>query len=33
MNFFGVEEFFFINFHFKNECKNGFKDNDEKSYS
>ena len=30
-NFFGVKEFFFVNFDFKNECKNEFEDNNEKS--
>ena len=29
--FFGVKEFFFINFDFRNGCKNQFKDNNEKS--
>ena len=33
MNFFGVKEFFFVNFDFKNECKNEFKNNNEKSCS
>ena len=33
MNFFGVKEFFRINFDFKNWCKNEFKDNNEKSCS
>ena len=32
-NFFGVKEFFFMNFDFKNGCKNEFKDNSEKSCS
>ena len=32
-NFFGVKEFFFMNFDFKNRCKNEFKDNNEKSCS
>ena len=32
-NFFGVKEFFFMNFDFKNGCKNEFKDNNEKSCS
>ena len=31
--FFGVKEFFFINFDFKNGCKNEFKGNNEKSCS
>ena len=31
--FFGVKEFFFMNFDFKNRCKNEFKDNNEKSCS
>ena len=31
--FFRVEEFFFMNFNFKNRCKNEFKDNNEKSCS
>ena len=33
MKFFSVKEFFFINFDFKNGCKNEFKDNNEKSGS
>ena len=32
-NFFGVKDFFFMNFDFKNWCKNGFKDNNDKSCS
>ena len=32
-NFFCVNWFFFINFDFKNECKNEFRDNNEKSCS
>ena len=32
-NFFGVEEFFRMNFYFKNWCKNEFNDNNEKSWS
>ena len=31
MNFFGAKEFFYINFDFKNGCKNDFKDNNKKS--
>ena len=31
INFFGVKEFFRMNFDFKNACKNEFKDNNEKS--
>ena len=31
IKFFGVKEFFFMNLDFKNECKNEFKDNNEKS--
>ena len=33
MKFFGVKEFFFVNFYFKNGCKNEFEDNKEKSCS
>ena len=33
MKFFGVKEFFFVNFHFKNGCKNEFEDNNEESCS
>ena len=29
--FFGVKEFFFVNFDFKNGCENEFEDNNEKS--
>ena len=32
-NFFGVKEFFLMNFDLKNGCKNEFKDNNEKSWS
>ena len=32
-NFFGVKGFFFVNFDFKNGCKNEFEDNNEKSSS
>ena len=31
MKFFGVKEFFRMNFAFKNGCNNEFKDNNEKS--
>ena len=31
--FFGVKEFFFVNFYFKNGCKNELGDNNEKSCS
>ena len=31
MIFFGPNEFFFVNFHYKNGCKNEFQDNNEKS--
>ena len=31
MKFFGCQEFFFVNFDFKNGCKNEFEDNNEKS--
>ena len=31
MNFFGVKEFFHMNFDFNNGCKNELKDNKEKS--
>ena len=33
MNFFGAKEFFYMNFDFKNSCKNLFKDNNEKTCS
>ena len=33
MKFFGVKEFFFMNFDLKNGCKNEFKDNNEKSWN
>ena len=33
MKFVGVKEFFFVNFDFKNGCKNEFEDNNEKSCS
>ena len=33
MKFFVVKEFFFLNFDFKNECKNEFEDSNEKSCS
>ena len=33
MKFFDVKEFFFVNFDFKNGCKNEFQDNNEKSRS
>ena len=33
MKFFGCQEIFFMNFDFKNGCKNEFKDNNEKSCS
>ena len=33
LNFFGVKEFFFVNFDFKYGCKNEFEDNKEKSCS
>ena len=33
MKFFGVKEFFFVNFDFKNGSKNEFEDNYEKSSS
>ena len=32
-NFFGVMEFLFVNFYFKNGCKNEFEDKYEKSCS
>ena len=31
MKFFGVKEFFFVNFDFKSGCKNEYEDNNEKS--
>ena len=31
MKFFGMKDFFFVNFDFKNGCKNEFEDNNEKS--
>ena len=33
MKFFGVKEFFFMNFDFENGCKNEFKGKNEKSCS
>ena len=33
MNFFVAKEFFYMNFDFKNGCKNKFKDDNEKSCS
>ena len=33
MKFFGVEEFFFVNFNLKNGCNNEFEDDHEKSCS
>ena len=33
MKFFGVKDFFFVNFDFNNVCKNEFEDNNEKSCS
>ena len=33
MDFFGVKEFSFVNFDFKNGCKNEFGNNNEKSCS
>lgn len=33
MKFFGVKEFFFVNFDFKNGCKEEFEDDNEKSWS
>ena len=32
-NFFGVKEFFLVNFYVKNGCKNEFEDNNDKSCS
>ena len=33
MKFFCIKEYFFVNFDFKNGCKNEFEDNNEKSCS